>query len=320
MKHLVLIDGHHMMYRAYWAIPRTMRTKAGEQVNMPFGMASMILSILLKEQPDGVVIAFDEGDETFRHQENESYKDGRAETPDDFYVQIPRVMQVLQAMQFVVVSHPKYEADDFIASYACAAEKRGTTVTVVSGDKDLFQLVSDHIRIAIPHKGYQSAEYLGPQDVEAKLGIRPDQVPSFKGLSGDSSDNLPGVKGIGPKTAATLLQRYDSLEGIYEHLDEIRPAWKEKLERDKDQAFFCERMATLECDIPLPFPLEDTELAKMPVAQVYDVFTELEFTLLSKRLDSLLDLEYGMNHFNIDERDHAKKSMKNDHEDQMSLF
>jgi len=296
MKHLVLIDGHHLMYRAYWAIPRTLKTRSGEQSNTSFGVASMLLAILAKEEPDALLFCFDEGEETFRHQENETYKEGRAETPDDFYVQIPRVMELIDAFGFRTISDTRYEADDFLCAYARAAEKEGMRVTIVTGDRDAFQLASDNIRIAIPHKGYQQAEYLGPKEVEAKFGIRPDQVPSYKGLSGDSSDNLPGVRGIGPKTAAKLLQDYGTLEGIYENLSKIKPVLREKLERDREQAFFCERMAVLKCDIDLTVSLQELAIRQLDPARISAFFDILDFTLLRRRLSALLATPYGAAH------------------------
>jgi len=295
MKHLVLIDGHHLMYRAYWAIPRTLKTRAGEQTNTVFGVASMLLSILAKEEPDAFLFCFDEGDQTFRHQEATDYKAGRAETPDDFYVQIPRVHELIDTFAIPHISDPKYEADDLLCAYARAAEKAGMRVTIVTGDRDALQLASDRIRIAIPHKGYQQAEYLGPKEIEAKYGVRPDQIPSYKGLTGDQSDNLPGVKGIGPKTAAELLQKYDTLQGVYDHLEEIRPAVREKLQADREQAFFCERMALLVTDLPL-LPLERLALGMFPVGQIVAFFRAMEFTLLIKRFQSFLSTPFGKAH------------------------
>ena len=296
-KHLILIDGHHLLYRAYWAIPRTLKTRAGEQVNTVFGMASMIMNILKIDQPDALLFTFDEGDETFRHLENETYKDGRAETPDDFYVQIPRVLELINKFSFPSVSDTKYEADDFLCSYAIAAEKEDMRVTVVSGDRDLFQIANENIAIAIPHKGYQQTEYLHAEEVFSKYGIRPDQVVSYKGLCGDSSDNLPGVLGIGPKTAVELISKYDTLEEIYNNLSEIRPSVREKLEKDKDQAFFCERMAQLVGDIPLPVTLNDTFIKDVNADDVLNFLQEMEFAMLTRRFQALLDLPYGQSHF-----------------------
>jgi len=297
MKHLVLLDGHHLLYRAYWAIPRTLMMSTGEQVNTVFGMAAMLLPILQQEQPDALLFCFDEGDETLRHQEHETYKDGRAETPSDFYPQVPRAFDMIEAFGLPTVSDSKYEADDFLGAYALAAVKAGFRVTIVTGDRDLFQLASEHIRISIPHKGYQEAEYLGPTEVLTKMGVTPAQIPAYKGLCGDASDNLPGVRGIGPKTAVQLIQTYGSLEGIYDHLEDIRPTVRRKLEADREQAFFCQRMAQLMTDIALPIPLAKLHIEKLPTAKIVEAFNAFEFTLLSRRLQKVLETDYGRLHF-----------------------
>lgn len=285
------------MYRAYWAIPRTLKTSGGEQTNAVFGVASMLLSILAKEQPDALLFCFDEGEDTFRHQEAKEYKAGRAETPDDFYAQIPRILELIRAFGFRHVSDPRFEADDLLCAYARAAEKAGDRVTVITGDRDALQLASERIRIAIPHKGYQQAEYLGPQEILLKYGVRPDQIASYKGLSGDSSDNLPGVKGIGPKIASALLQQFGSLTGIYDHLADIRPSVRAKLAADREQAFFCERMALLIEDMPLPVALEELALRSLPADPPFAFLRSLEFTMLLKRMQALLASPYGCDHF-----------------------
>ena len=297
MEHLVLIDGHHLMYRAYWAIPRTMKTSSGEQVNTIFGMASMILHILKKEEPTHFLFCFDAADETFRHEEIATYKDGRATTPDDFYIQIPRVMELVETFGVKHLSNKKYEADDLLGTYAKAGEDGGMRVTIVTGDRDAFQLATSKTHIAIPHSGYLQAEYLGPAEIEAKYGIRPDQVPAYKGMVGDASDNLPGVIGIGPKTAAELLQKYDTLEGVYENLADIRPSVREKLERDREQAFFCQHMALLVCDIPLTVTLDDAKMQHLPAPQIADFFSVLEFSLLTRRFKEFLQTPYGQSAF-----------------------
>ncbi|MBT3292707.1 hypothetical protein HN512_04290 [Candidatus Peregrinibacteria bacterium] len=318
VRHLVLIDGHHLMYRAYWAIPRSLRTRAGEQTNTSFGIASMLLNIIRTEEPDSILMAFDAGDKTFRHQENETYKDGRAETPDDFYVQIPRVFELIDSFGIKRVSDPKYEADDFLASYAIAGEKEGMRVTIVTGDQDVLQLVNDNIVAAIPHKGYHQAEYVRPADVERKLGITPEQVVDYKGLCGDSSDNLPGVHGIGPKTAASLLQSYKTLDGIYENIDEIKTSAKDKLIKDKEQAYFCVHMADLIRDIPLPISLKDLEVNDLPTDNIFDTLNELEFAMLIKRYQSLMDTQYGQTHFL--KSSHESISARSDVGEQMSML
>lgn len=257
----------------------------------------MLIGILRAEEPTHLLFCFDAGEETFRHQENATYKEGRAETPDEFFPQIPRVIEMIETWGFRHVSAMKYEADDFLCTYTKEAEKEGMRVTIVTGDRDAFQLATKTTRVAIPHKGYQAPEYLDDAAVFAKYGIRPDQVASYKGLTGDASDNLPGVKGIGPKTAADLLQKYDTLAGVYEHLSEIKDSVRAKLEKDRESAFFCEHMAQLICDIPLPLPLSDTALIKMDPMPVINLFDELEFSSLGKRFQTIVQSDYGRKHF-----------------------
>jgi DNA polymerase-1 len=291
--HLVLIDGHHLMYRAFFAIPRTMVTSKGEQVNVTYGVASMLLNIILAEKPTHLLFCFDDGSETFRHRAFDGYKDGRAETPDDFYIQIPRVHELVAAFHLQSVSSKEHEADDFIASYARSAERDGFQVTIVSGDKDLLQLVTDTVRVAIPHKAYQQQEYMGPAQVRAKFGVDPLQIPSYKGLIGDASDNLPGVHGIGPKAAEALLAQHQTLSSLYDHLDEVKEAWRTKLLASKDNAFFSEKLALLITDIPLPTPIEELQFSVSSHQEIADFFTTLEFRSILQKLQKVNMLYSG---------------------------
>lgn len=274
-----------------------MKTSKGEQVNTTFGMASMLLQMLKVEKPDQVIFCFDADEKTFRHEEYAEYKSGRSVTPDDFYIQIPRAQEMITSFGIKSVAGGKFEADDFACSYAKAAEKEGSRVTIVTGDRDLFQLSSDSIRVSIPHKGYQAAEYMTAEAIEKKYGVTPVQIPSYKGLTGDTSDNLPGVHGIGPKAAAALLQEFGSLEGIYKNIEKVKPSWREKLIADKDKAEFSSRMALLIGDIPLPVSLHDLAFTNVKTAPILDLFSALEFTLPRKRLLELLSTEYGTAHF-----------------------
>jgi DNA polymerase-1 len=321
----LLIHHSDVIKNIFLLTNQTLKTKNGELTNVTYGVASMLIAILKQEQPTHLIFCFDEGEETFRHQQNDTYKDGRAETPDEFYTQIPRVMNFIEAFGVTRVSHPNYEADDFLCAYAKEGEKQGMKVTIVTGDRDAFQLATDHTRIAIPHKGYMAPEYLGPKEILAKYGVRPDQIASYKGLTGDPSDNLPGVKGIGPKGAADLLQRFDTLKGIYEHLDEVKPGVREKLKTDEKQAFFCEHMAQLVCDFDLPVPLKDAALQDIPTEAVMTFFRDIEFMTLSKRLQGLSESEYGKKHFVqlvVQEVPRVQVAMKKveKSEDQLTMF
>ncbi len=293
MQHFVIIDGHHLMYRAYWAIPRSMRTSRGLQVNTVFGVASMLLQILKTEQPDYILFCFDKGDSTFRHTEYEAYKAGRAETPEDFYPQVPLVHTLIDTLGWKSISDERYEADDFACSYARFGQEQGVRVTIVSGDRDLFQLSTDTVRISIPHKGYQAPEYCTPQHIFEKYGVTPSQIPSYKGLVGDASDNLKGVSGIGPKAASALLQKYGTLASIYDHLPEVKATWRSKLETGRESAFFCQRMASLVCDIPCDYSLPQLAIGSLPLEELSMLFSSWEFHMLSKRLLSFLRSPLG---------------------------
>ncbi len=289
MKKLVLLDANHLMHRAFWAIQRNLSTSSGEQTNAVFGVASMLLTLLQREKPDAVISCFDEGKDTLRHQEHEEYKAGRPETPDEFYTQIPRVHQCLDSFSIPILSDSDYEADDLLATIAVRAVKEGYDVIVVSGDKDLFQLVNGGIQVAVPNGGYSDPEYLDSDGVKKRLGVAPAQVPDYKGLVGDPSDNLKGVRGIGPKTAVKLLGKYKTLEGVYDHISDIKGSTKTKLEEDKESAFFCKRMATLVYDVPVNLNLEETEQCKASLEEVQKFFGELEFYTLKSRLKRLLN-------------------------------
>lgn len=297
MKHLVIVDGHHLLYRAYWAIPRTMKTPEGEQVNTTFGVASMLLQILKTEEPDFLLFCFDADEKTFRHLEFADYKGGRAETPDDFYPQVPRALEFIDSFRIKSVSGNQMEADDYACTYARRAEEAGHRTTIVTGDRDLFQLSSKNIRIAIPHKGYQMPEYMGPDEVMKKYGVTPVQIPAYKGLVGDKSDNLVGVKGIGPVAAAALLQEHGTLESLYENLAAVKPSWRSKLEVGREQAFFCQRMALLKCDLDLPVPLSDLSFSQVDLDSVQRFLNTLHFHLVLKRLHSLATSPYGQRVF-----------------------
>lgn len=295
---LVLLDMNHLMHRAYWAIQRNLATKAGEQTNAVYGAASMLLTLISREQPERIVACFDEGKETFRHKEHAAYKALRPDTPEDFYAQIPRIQELLQAFSIPILSNPTYEADDVIATLAKRGVEQGFSVTIVTGDRDLFQMASDAVRIAIPEKGYTEPQYLDAASVEQKLGVTPAQIPDYKGLMGDPSDNLRGVRGIGPKTASTLLKKYGSLEEIYAHLPEMRENVRMRLEADRESAFICKKLAQLVMGVPLTLDLSRAEPWRVGVENVIDFFRTLEFHTLARRFQNLLRSDtYMQAHF-----------------------
>lgn len=287
---LLLIDAQNLAHRAFWGIQAKLTTSAGEEVNAVYGVASMVLTFLVEMHPDAVVACFDAGEETFRHQEYKEYKAGRAETPETFYLQLPRIWECLGSFGIPCLADRAVEADDLLGTLAAVGERQGWSVTIISGDRDVLQLVSPSVRVAVP-KGAAAMEVVTPEVVQERYGVDPAHLPDYKGLTGDSSDNLPGVKGIGPVTAAKLLRQHHTLEALYAALREVSPKIRSKLEEGKEAAFFTRRMATIRRDVLLPLSLEEARLVLYP-ARVQEFLSSMEFTTLRKRFQNLLSDPY----------------------------
>ena len=251
MKRFCIIDTFGLLFRAYYALP-DMKTQKGLPSGAIFGMANFLIQLLGTWKPDNLLAVIDMGKPTFRHDAYEHYKANRVEAPDDFKVQIDHALKVLKAFGIPIVGLEGYEADDLagtIAKYVSQHQKN-TEVICFTGDQDYFQLVNDKVHVLTPQIGFSKAKLYTPEAVQEKLGITPDQVVDFKGLKGDASDNVPGVPGIGDKTAAKLLQQYRTIEGVYEHIDELKGKLKENLGKYKDQAFMSRDLVRLHTDIP----------------------------------------------------------------------
>ena len=230
---LYLIDGHALAYRTYFALTSGsssgFRTHEGEPTAGVFGFTSVLLKLLEQEHPEYLAVAFDVG-RTFRDDLFAEYKGTREKMPDELRTQMERIRQIVDAFNIPRLEMEGYEADDVLGSVAYSAVEQGLGVKIITGDRDLLQLVNERIIVSLPGKSLaESKDYL-PEDVLAYLGVRPDQVVDYKALVGDKSDNIPGVPGIGEKTAVTLLAKYDTLEGIYAHLGELSEGVKKKLE------------------------------------------------------------------------------------------
>jgi len=289
MERLVIIDGNHLIHRAFHAIQSPLKTSWGEQTNALYGFGSMLLNILDAEKPDYLALTFDEKAPTFRHDEHEGYKATRAKAPDELHAQIPRVREMMQALQVPIFSQEGFEADDLIGTLATHAKKKGLMVFIVTGDRDALQLINDHVFVVFPHKGYKDPEVMDRQKVIHKFGVTPEQIVDYKALMGDSSDNIKGVEGIGPKNAVKLLQEYGSLDGIYAHLDEINGGNYDKLASGRDAAYFSQRMARIVCDVPIDFDSEKTRVSKLDFAGLKRFFETMEMRSLAKRLQSFIN-------------------------------
>lgn len=284
----VVIDGHHLIHRAFYAIQNPLKTSSGEQTNGIYGFASMLLNIIELERPDFIAMTFDEHAPTFRHELQESYKGTRTKAPDELYAQIPRIRQMVTEFKMATYSKEGFEADDMMGTLACEAERKGMEVYIVTGDMDAMQLITPNIRVAFPHKGYKEPLIFDAQAVMDKYGIRPDQVVDYKALMGDNSDNIKGVQGIGPKGALGLLEAYHTLDGIYAHLDEIKGGLHEKLEAGREDAYFSQKMARIVTDVPNGFTLEDTDINALNYLGLDRFLENLEMKSLRSRLKKMV--------------------------------
>ncbi len=288
---LYLIDGHALAYRMYYALTRgqaTSRwtTRSGEPTAGVYGFASTLLRILEQEDPDYLAVAFDTG-KTFRDDLFPEYKATRAKMPDDLRVQIRRIQQLVDAFNIPRLEIEGYEADDVLGSVARSAVKEGLGVKIITGDRDLLQLVDERVIVNLPGRTLAEARDYLPSNVEEVLGVRPDQVVDYKALVGDPSDNIPGVAGVGKKTAVTLLKKYDTLDGVYAHLEELKPGVRKKLEEGKENAYLSRKLATIVTDLKIPLDLKEARPDNYDPSVIRELFRELEFRSLMKRLDEL---------------------------------
>ncbi len=288
-KKLILIDGNAIIHRAYHALP-PFTTKKGELVNAVYGFASTLLSVIAEFQPDYVVASFDLAGKTFRHEKFEEYKATRVKGDDELYAQIPRVKEVVKAFNIPIYEQAGFEADDVIGTIAKQISALGENSTenietiIVTGDMDTLQLVNDTTSVYTMRRGLSDSMMYNSEKVFERYGLRSDQIIDYKALRGDPSDNIPGVKGIGEKTAVTLLQKYSTLDGVYANIEEIKGAVKEKLERDKVQAYLSKELATISLDAPVQIELEKAVLHDFNRETIVKLFSELNFFSLIKRL------------------------------------
>jgi DNA polymerase-1 len=219
---LLLLDGHSLAYRAFFALPPDLATTDGQPTNAVYGFTSMLIKMLQDEQPTHVAVAFDRGEPTFRHEQYVEYKANRRETPADFRSQLPLIFEVLDALGIARLSVPGYEADDIIATLASQAVDVGLDVLIVTGDRDVLQLVSPQVTALMTRRGISEMTRFTPDEVVAKYGLTPVQYPDFAALRGDPSDNLPSIPGVGEKTAAKWIAEFGSLAQLVDRVDEVK--------------------------------------------------------------------------------------------------
>ena len=293
---LYLIDGHALAYRSYFALTRgagTGRwvTSTGEPTAGIYGFTSVLMRILEQEDPDYLAVVFDTG-KTFRDDIYPEYKATRAKMPDDLRPQIERMRELVDAFSIPRLEMEGYEADDVLGSVAKKAVANGLGVKIFTGDRDLLQLVDKRVIVNLPGRSLADAKDYLPGNVQDYLGVRPDQVIDYKALMGDSSDNIPGVAGVGKKTAQILLDQYETLDGVYTHLDELSPGIRKKLEADRENAYLSRKLATIVTNLDVQIDLEIARPDHFDPAKVREMFRQLEFRSLLPRLQEL-EKKYG---------------------------
>lgn len=281
---LLLIDGNSLAYRAFYALP-ILTNRKGVPTNATYGFAMMLQSVIEKEQPTHILVAWDKGKSTFRHQQYEDYKGGRQKTPPELSEQFPYLRDLIEAYNMKQFEIEQYEADDIIGTMSVIAEKENMDVVIISGDKDLTQLATAHTTVYITRRGIKEMDEYTPETIREKYDLTPAQIIDMKGLMGDTSDNIPGVPGIGEKTALKLLHQYETMEGVYDHLEEMTAKkMKQNLIDYKDQAFMSKYLVTIETEAELPITLEELAYEGPQIDRVKELYQTLEFTSLLKDL------------------------------------
>src|SRR4051794_28520621 len=285
MSTLLLLDGHSLAYRAFYALPTDLATSSGMVTNAVYGFTSMLIKVIGDEKPDHLAVAFDTAAPTFRKEMDDTYKAGRKETPDLFRSQLPLIRQVLVALEVPILEVEGVEADDVIATLAERAAGNGIDVIIVTGDRDSYQLVKDpHIKVLYNKRGVSDYALYDEAGIFERTGVTPAQYPEYAALRGDTSDNLPGVPGIGEKTAAKLVAAYDNLEGIFEHLEELPPKQRQNLGDAQERVLKNREMSVLDRNVEVGVEPKDLELIPFDAERVRVLFNQLEFRTLLPRI------------------------------------
>ena len=292
MTDLLLIDGHSLAYRAFYALPDDMRTASGQVTNAVYGFTSVLVNLLRDHRPRRVAVAFDLPGGTFRHARLDSYKANRTAPPEIFREQLGLLREVLEVLGVRSVDAPGFEADDVLATLATEADREGLDTAVVTGDRDAFQLVADpHVVVLYPQRGMSDPVRYDEAGIEARTGVRPADYVAYAALRGDTSDNLPGVPGVGEKTAARLIGRYGDIDGLYGHLGEQTPKLRESLEAAEAVVRLNCELMELRRDLDLGVSVADLDVTPAEPAEIRRLFDFLEFNSLLERLGDALGIE-----------------------------
>ena len=284
-EHLLLVDGHSLAYRAFYALPLdNFSTSSGQPTNAVFGFTSMLINAIKDEKPTHLAIAFDVSRETFRREMFAEYKANRAKSPDEFRSQLPLITEVIEAMQIPGIQVKGYEADDIIATLAKQGEKKGMRVSILTGDRDSYQLVNESITVLYARKGVSDIARMTPAAVLEKYELTPEQYPDFAALRGDPSDNLPSVPSVGEKTAVKWIKEYGNLDELIKHANEISGKVGESLRANIEQVKLNRKMTELVKDVSLDVGVDQLAVKELDIDLVNKVFTALEFKSLRERL------------------------------------
>ena len=283
MKKIMILDGNSLLFRAFYALP-PLKTKKGQYTNAVYGFLSMLYKLIDTYSPEYLCVAFDPEKPTFRHQQYKDYKATRQKAPNELVQQFQLIRDVLDIHRIKRVEVEGFEADDLAGTFACAAKEQGTDVYLVTSDKDYLQLIDENVKVILTKKGVSNTEEMDLKSMEEEYGLTPEQFVDLKSLMGDSSDNIPGVSGVGEKTALKLMQEYKSLDNIYENIDSIKGKLKEKLEADKMQAYMSQTLARIITDIPIEFDIEEFKMQKPDMKKLSELYDELEFRVFKKRV------------------------------------
>ncbi|MBP1159089.1 DNA polymerase I [Rhodococcus sp. PvR099] len=290
---LLLLDGHSLAYRAFFALPaENFKTHSGQTTNAVYGFTSMLINLLRDEQPTHVAAAFDVSRQTFRAEAFPEYKANRSKTPDEFKGQVEITKDVLGALGIPVMAEAGFEADDIIATLTTQATERGYRVLVCTGDRDALQLVTPDVTVLYPKKGVSELTRFTPEEVEAKYGLTPSQYPDYAALRGDPSDNLPGIPGVGEKTAAKWIREYGSFDELVLHVDKVKGKVGDSLRENLNSVILNRRLTEMVRDVPLPYTPDQLVLAPWDRDRIHMLFDDLEFRVLRDRLfDTLSSAE-----------------------------
>jgi DNA polymerase-1 len=283
-KTLMVVDGNSLMHRAFYALP-LLTNKEGQYTNAVYGFFSMLINALAAVKPEYLAIAFDMKGKTFRHGMYTEYKAGRKETPDELIPQFDLLKDSLKGMSIPVLQMEGYEADDILGTLSKVAEKRGADPVLLTGDRDALQLISETCRVMLTRKGVSELALFDMDKLHDEYGLKPAQIVDLKGFMGDASDHIPGVPGVGEKTALKLLHEYCDMDGVYAHIGDISGKLKDKLADNKELAYMSRTIATIDTAMPLDVTLDDLNFSGISADTTRAVFSRLGFASLQKRLE-----------------------------------